>query len=67
MSSPVLATPTNLTFRLDGQAGASYAICASTDLINWILVQSNTLASASANFTMDASAGSQFFRAQWSP
>jgi len=67
MSNPVLTTPTNLTFRLDGQAGASYTICASTDLINWLPVQSNTLASTSTNFTMDAFAGCQFFRAQWSP
>jgi oligosaccharide reducing-end xylanase len=67
MSNPVLTTPTNLTFRLDGQAGASYAICASTDLINWLPVQSNTLASTSANFTVEAFAGCQFFRAQWSP
>ena len=67
MSNPVLATPTNLTFRLDGQAGASYAICASTDLITWLPVQSNTLASSSTNFTVDVSAAGQFFRAQWSP
>ena len=67
MSNPVLATPTNLTFRIDGQAGASYAICASTDLITWLPVQSNTLASSPTNLTVDASAGCQFFRAQWSP
>ena len=67
MSNPVLTTPTNLAFRLDGQAGASYAICASTDLINWLPVQSNTLAGTSTNFTVDAIAGCQFFRAQWSP
>ena len=67
MSNPVLTTPTSLTFRLDGQTGASYAIYASTDLINWLPVQSNTLASASTNLTVDASAGSEYIRAQWSP
>jgi oligosaccharide reducing-end xylanase len=67
MSNPLLTTPTNLTFRLDGQAGASYAICASTDLINWLPIQSNTLASASINFTVDTFADHQFFRAQWVP
>ncbi len=43
MSNPVWNSPTNFTFRLNGQTGASYTICASTDLVNWLPVQSNTL------------------------
>ena len=67
MSSPALTSPTNLTFRLDGQAGVSYAIYASTDLTNWLPVQSNTLVGAYTNFTVDALNDWQFYRAQWLP
>jgi oligosaccharide reducing-end xylanase len=67
MSHVSLGTPTNLTFELDGQAGASYAVCGSSDLVNWLPLQSNTLAGASTNISMDASSGMQFFRAVWLP
>jgi hypothetical protein len=67
ISSPLLTTPTNLSFRLEGQAGETYAICSSTDLVNWLPVQSNTLVSSSTNFTVDALTDYQFYRARWNP
>jgi hypothetical protein len=67
ISNPLLTTPTNLSFRLDGQAGESYAICFSSDLVNWLPIQSNTLVSSSTNFTVDALTDYQFYRARWIP
>ena len=67
LSAPTFITPTNFTFRLDGQTGVVYAIATSSDLQNWSSVQTNLLVSTSSNFTFQISAPSQFYRAQWIP
>ena len=67
ISNPVMTTPSNLTFSLNGQTNVTYAICASTDLVNWLPIQSNTLVSPATNFTVDALNDYQFFRARWLP
>jgi oligosaccharide reducing-end xylanase len=67
LSNPVLNIPANFTFRLDGQTGVSYAIYSSTNLINWLPVQTNTMADTYTNFTVAASNPVQFYRAQWVP
>jgi hypothetical protein len=64
LSNPVLTVLTNLTFRLDGQAGVRYAIYSSGDLVNWSPVQTNTLVSTYTNFTVTVSDMLRFFRAQ---
>jgi len=67
LSTPTFITPTNFTFRLDGQTGVVYAIATSSDLQNWSSVQTNLLVSTSTNFTFEISDPWQFYRAQWIP
>jgi hypothetical protein len=52
---------------LDGQAGQKYVIQATTDFVNWVPVQTNTLASSSAHLVLSATTPYSFFRAQWMP
>ena len=67
IGNPAMTTPSNLTFWLNGQTNVTYAICASTDLVNWLPIQSNTLVGPTTNFTVEALSDYQFFRAQWVP
>jgi hypothetical protein len=67
LSNPVLSTPTSFNLRLEGQAGARYAIQASSDLVNWSPIQTNTLVSAAANLTLPALEARRYYRAQWAP
>ncbi len=67
LSNPVLITPTNLSFRLEGQTGARYVVQASSDLVSWTPVQTNVLASAATNMTSPVLDPLRFYRAQWSP
>ncbi len=67
LSNPVLSAPAGLRFQLNGQTGVTYTVYSSTDLVNWLPVQSNTLVDTSAEFTVDASSSPQFYRAQWAP
>jgi hypothetical protein len=68
LSNPTLTPPGSLSVQLNGQSNVSYALYSSPDLFNWLPLQTNTLASNSAIFTVDASSNSlQFYRAQWAP
>jgi len=66
LSNPVL-TPASLSFRLNGQTGVTYTVCSSTDLVNWLPIQSNTLVDTYTGVTVDAASAPQFYRAQWTP
>jgi oligosaccharide reducing-end xylanase len=67
ISNPLLTTPTNFSFRLDGQAGARYAIYGSSDLMNWTPFQTNILTSTYTNCTVAVAAAPQFYRVKWIP
>ncbi len=66
LSNPVV-TPPSLSFRLNGQTGVTYTVCSSTDLVNWLPVQSNTLVDVYTNVTVGTADALQFYRAQWAP
>jgi peptidoglycan-N-acetylglucosamine deacetylase len=66
LSNPTLTSPGGLTLQLNGQSNMTYALYSSPDLLNWLPLQTNTLASNSAIFTVDTSSNPfQFYRAQW--
>ena len=68
LSNAAFTPPGSLTFQLNGQSNVSYALDSSTDMLNWLPSQTNTLMSASTNLTVDASSSPvQFYRARWSP
>jgi oligosaccharide reducing-end xylanase len=67
LGNPVLTTPASLSFLLNGQTGVTYTVCSSTDLVNWLPLQSNTLVDTSTGVTVNASPTFQFYRAQWTP
>jgi hypothetical protein len=67
LSNPTLAPPSSLTLQLNGQSNVAYALYSSTDLLNWLPLQTNTLVSTSASITVDASSPWRFYRAQWAP
>ncbi len=53
-------------FWLDGQAGQSYVVLWSSNLLNWLPLQTNTLASNSVHIVVSATnVASRFLRAQW--
>ena len=68
LNNAALTPPGSLTLQLNGQSNVTYALYSSTDLLNWLWVQTSTLTGTSAIFTVDASSNSiQFYRAQWAP
>jgi oligosaccharide reducing-end xylanase len=68
LGNPTLTSPGGLSLQLNGQSNMTYALYSSPDLLNWLPLQTNTLASNSAIFTVDASSNSlQFYRARWAP
>ena len=68
LSNVALTFPDSATFQLNGQSNATYTIYSSTDLVNWLPIQTNTLAGAYTNIAVALSSNLfQFFRAQWSP
>jgi oligosaccharide reducing-end xylanase len=66
LSQPALG-PTAFSFRLDGQAGVSYAVDSSSDLMNWTAVQTNTLTATYTNFNLPPGGDLRFYRARWVP
>jgi len=53
---------------LDGQAGQRYIIQTTTNFIDWLALQTNTLSSNSLQMTITAAnTPAQFYRAAWSP
>jgi hypothetical protein len=67
LRNPTLASASSFSFWLDGQAGQRYAILGSSNLVNWIPVQTNQLTSNSLPVTLPATNAWRFFRAQWVP
>jgi hypothetical protein len=67
LADPVMDGSASLRFRLDGQAGLSYLIQSSSDLMNWAPVQTATLTSPSTNCIVQVSNTLQFYRALWAP
>jgi len=57
--------PGSLTLQPNGQSNVTYTLYSSTDLLNWLPIQTNMLMSTSASLTVDASSNPiQFYRAQ---
>ena len=57
-----------LTLWLDGQAGQSYSLQASTDLLQWFAITTNTLLSNSFPYSIATTGGeAKFYRGRWSP
>lgn len=54
-------------FWLDGQAGQRYVVFSSSNLANWMPVQTSTLATNSWHVVMSATNAMRFYRAQWVP
>ncbi len=67
VSNPVMTGPSSFAFVLTGQSGASYVIASSSDLVNWLPVQTNLLLGASSNITVTAPSTMQFYRVQTAP
>ena len=67
LSNLVRTPPNSLTIRLGGQTNVNYALYVSTDLLNWLPIQTNMMASTYTNFTITTSNSMQFYRAQWVP
>jgi len=55
------------SFWLDGQMNQRYAVQASSDLLNWQTIQTNSFMGSSLNIILSATNQSQFYRAQWLP
>ncbi len=64
LSNPGRSSPTSFNFRLEGQIGVPYAILASSNLVEWSPVQTNTLLAAFTNVAVPASNSLQFYRAE---
>ncbi len=66
---PGLASPTNtFDFWLDGGAGQNYVLLWSSNLLSWLPLQTNTLATNSLHLVVSTTNGpARFYRAQWAP
>jgi len=61
-------SPSNtFDFWLDGQTGRHYAVQTSGDLMTWVTAQTNLLIGTSLRFTLSATNGFRFYRAQLLP
>ena len=62
-------SPTNtFDFWLNGQAGQTYALLCSSNLLNWLPFQTNTLATNSLHIAVSTgNSPTRFYRAQWLP
>ncbi|MGO9203754.1 MAG: glycoside hydrolase family 44 protein [Limisphaerales bacterium] len=68
LSASVMCPANTCDFCLDGQAGQSYIVLCSSNLLNWLPLWTNTLASNSCHIAVSATnAPWRFFRAQWTP
>jgi hypothetical protein len=63
-----LSSSNSFDLWLDGQAGLRYALQSSSDFVQWIPEQTNTLVTNSYHFVLAASSAPyRFYRAQWVP
>jgi hypothetical protein len=67
LTNPAMPVANNFTFNLVGQSGLTYIIQSSTNLINWLSVQTNLLAGPSTNLLFSAPDKLRFYRAVWLP
>ncbi len=67
----VLPSPSSgqFIYQLQGLSGVPYVIQMATDLTaeNWVPISTNTLTSATLNFTNNTSSSAAFYRAVWQP
>jgi hypothetical protein len=64
----VISPTDTFDFWLDGTAGQTYALLSSSNLLNWVPFQTNTLATNSIDIVVPATnTPGRFFRAQWMP
>jgi len=62
-----MATNHMISFWMDGTIGQRYIILASSNLVNWVPVGTNTLTGTSTNLMFPATNGWRFYRAEWTP
>ena len=66
LAAAPVTTPGQITLWLNGQAGQSYALQSSTDLIHWATIGTNLLSSNSVSITILATnLPGQFYRGLW--
>lgn len=65
--SPLQASSTGFTFRLEGEAGESYTTYLSADLADWPPMQTNALVTTSTTITVATSNTANYYRAQRVP
>jgi hypothetical protein len=67
--SVVSSSASQVVLQLQGQTNVPYVVESSTDLVNWIAVATNTMATATVNLTNQVSAGTPatYWRAVWLP
>jgi hypothetical protein len=64
----VISPSNTFDFWLDGEAGQRYFIQGTTNFVNWLPVQTNTLTSNSVHVVISAGGlPYRFYRAQWTP
>lgn len=67
LAAAAISTSNTFEFWLSGPAGQRYAIQESSNLANWVTVQTHTLSSPPLRVVLPATAGNRFYRAQWMP
>jgi hypothetical protein len=61
-------TSTNtFAFTLNGEAGRTYVIQYSPDLISWYPISTNTLSGSTSNLFFPVPDAVRFYRAKWGP
>jgi len=63
----LVSSSNTFDFWLDGQSGQRYEIQATMNLVNWVSIQTNTLATASLHVVVPVNNAFRFYRAQWAP
>lgn len=69
IASPTLLTNGQFEFAIEGPTGEQFAILASSNLVNWTALATNTLQTSSQTFTVPqtAAANARYFRAEVAP
>ncbi len=64
LRNATLVSPGSFGFWLDGQAGARYALEGSSNLVDWVSLQTNQLSASTQQITLPTTS-LHFFRARW--
>jgi hypothetical protein len=67
LQSAAMSSASTFSFWLNGQTNQNYAILSSSDLVNWLSLQTNSLVSGPVQIMMPANNTVMFYRAQWLP